>query len=195
MNSIPVIASEAKQSIFPRMRQRWIAFVASLLAIDVERATPPPNRPLDLAKADAITVALAPAAHHEQIAVFEERPLDAAGQFDRLGAVPADLQQTAALIFLRAGDRAAPQEIADIHGAARGGVVHQLLHRRPVHVFEIGAADALRLVHRRRAQGDIELPCRNCSPSPAADRAAAPDPAPGRGRGTAPALRVSPPMG
>ncbi len=35
--------------------------------------------------------------------------------------------------------------------------MHQLLYRRPVHVFEIGAADANRLVHLRRAQTDIEF--------------------------------------
>src|SRR5947199_273515 len=35
--------------------------------------------------------------------------------------------------------------------------MHQLLHRRPIHVFEIGPADAYRLVHLRRAQGNIEL--------------------------------------
>src|SRR3954466_1991518 len=32
------------------------------------------NRPLDLAETDAIAVALAPAAHHQRVAVFEERP-------------------------------------------------------------------------------------------------------------------------
>src|SRR4029453_13644574 len=36
-------------------------------------------------------------------------------------------------------------------------MVHELLHRGPVHVFEIGAADALCLVHRACAQGDVEL--------------------------------------
>ena len=35
--------------------------------------------------------------------------------------------------------------------------MHQLLHRRPVHVFEIGAADVGGFVHRRGAQGHIEL--------------------------------------
>src|SRR5882757_8106624 len=88
------------------------------------------DRPLDLAKTDAVAVALAPAAHHQRIAVFEEGAFDAAGEFKRLGAVPADLKQTAALMLFRAGDRATAEEIADIHGAARGGVVHELLHRR-----------------------------------------------------------------
>jgi hypothetical protein len=46
------------------------------------------NRPLDLAKTDAVAVALTPAVEAEGIAVFEERPLDIAGQFNRLGAVP-----------------------------------------------------------------------------------------------------------
>ena len=53
-----------------------------------------------------------------EVAVFEERALDAAVELDRLGAVPADLQQAAALVLLGAGDGAAAQEIADIHGAA-----------------------------------------------------------------------------
>src|SRR6266702_6562557 len=57
------------------------------------------NRALDFAKADAIAIALATAAPHERIAVFEERPLDAAGQFERFGAVPADLQEAAALVL------------------------------------------------------------------------------------------------
>ena len=65
------------------------------------------NRPFDLTKTDAIAVTLAPAAHRERIAVLEERALDVAGEFDRLGAVPGDFQQTAALVLLRAGDGAA----------------------------------------------------------------------------------------
>src|SRR3954447_1942293 len=76
------------------------------------------NRPLDLAETDAVAVALAPAAHHQRVAVFEERPFHARRQLHRLGAVPAYLQQAAALVLLRTGDGAAPQEIADIHGAA-----------------------------------------------------------------------------
>src|SRR5437660_12344431 len=90
------------------------------------------NRPLDLAEADAISVALAPAPHYQRVAVFEKGALQAVVELDRLAAVPADLQQTAALVLLRAGDGAAAQEIADIHGAARGSVMHQLLHRRPI---------------------------------------------------------------
>src|SRR4051812_43800852 len=82
------------------------------------------NRPLDLAEPNAITVALAPAAHHQRIAVFEKGALDAAGQLNRLGAVPADFQKAAALVLFRAGDGATAQEIADVHGAAGGGVVH-----------------------------------------------------------------------
>src|SRR5262245_41616255 len=66
------------------------------------------NRTLDLAKPDAIAIALAPAAHHERIAVFEERALDATSKLDGLGAVPADFKQTAALALLGTGDRAAP---------------------------------------------------------------------------------------
>src|ERR1700674_3239989 len=46
------------------------------------------NRPLDLAKTDTVAVALTPAVEAEGIAVVEERPLDIAGQFNRLGAVP-----------------------------------------------------------------------------------------------------------
>src|SRR5262245_12394160 len=87
-------------------------FVASLLAMT--NFTVPPeslrrqNCSLDLAEADAIAVALAPAAHDEGIAVFQERALDAARQVDRLGAVPADLQQTAALVLLGTGNGAGP---------------------------------------------------------------------------------------
>src|SRR5215217_8540374 len=97
--------------------------VASLLCPPYETATTRAsprrqNRPLDLAKADAIAVALAPASHHERIAIFQECPFHAARQFDWLGAVPADFKQAAALVFLRTGDGAAAQEIADIHGAA-----------------------------------------------------------------------------
>src|SRR6202453_4292731 len=75
------------------------------------------NRALDFAKADAITVTLAPAAHDQRIAVFQKCPLDAAGKFDRLDSVPADFKQAAALVLPRTADGAAPQQIADIHGA------------------------------------------------------------------------------
>src|SRR6476646_7433108 len=77
------------------------------------------NRPLDLAKADAVAVALAPAAHDKRVAVFEECPFHAAGQLHGLGAVPADFKQAAALVLFRTRDGAGAQEIADIHGAAR----------------------------------------------------------------------------
>ena len=62
---------------------------------------PAPMTSRDSAEADAVTVALAPAAHDERIAVFQERALDPGRKLDRLGAVPADLQQAAALILLR----------------------------------------------------------------------------------------------
>src|SRR5439155_22580332 len=109
-------------------------FVAALLAMMERRlrrrdSFSRQNRALDLAKADAIAVALAPAVHDQLVAVFEKCPLHAAGQFDRLGTVPADFQKTAALVLSGAGDGAGTQEIADIHGAAGRGVVHQLLHR------------------------------------------------------------------
>src|SRR6185312_5719807 len=112
---------------------------------------------LDFAEADAVAVALAPAAHDQRIAVLEKGSLDAAFEFDRLGAVPAYFEQAAALMLFRSADGAAAEEIADIHGAATGGVVHQLLDRRPVHVPEIGAADRGGLLHGRRAQGHLEL--------------------------------------
>ena len=50
------------------------------------------DRAFDFAEADAIAIALAPAAHHERIAVFEKRPLDAISQSYRLGAIPADFK-------------------------------------------------------------------------------------------------------
>src|SRR3979490_933230 len=75
-------------------------------------------RPLNLAKADTVAIALAPAAHDQRIAVFEKCPDDAARQLNRLGAVPADFKQAAALGLVRAADGATPKEIADIHGAA-----------------------------------------------------------------------------
>src|ERR1700761_7843211 len=102
-------------------------FVAALLARTTERSLRRDNRPLDLAEPHTITIALAPAPHHERIAVLQERALDAAVELDRLGAIPADLEQAAALIFLRPGDRAASQEITDIHRAAARRVMHQLL--------------------------------------------------------------------
>src|SRR5450755_4841651 len=64
------------------------------------------NRALDFTKTDAVAVALAPAAHDERIAVFQKCPLDAAGKFDRLSAVPADFKQAAALVLLRTADGA-----------------------------------------------------------------------------------------
>ena len=50
-------------------------FVASLLATAERIIARRHNRPLDLAKADAVAIALAPAAHDQQIAVFEKRRL------------------------------------------------------------------------------------------------------------------------
>src|SRR4051812_11702965 len=62
------------------------AFVAGN---DAKRASPRRgDRPLDLAEPDTVTVALAPTAHHERVAVFEKRALDAAWKLQRLGAVP-----------------------------------------------------------------------------------------------------------
>src|SRR6185437_4806250 len=107
---------------------------------------------LDFAEADAVAVALAPAAHDQRIAVLEKGSLDAAFEFDRLGAVPAYFEQAAALMLFRSADGAAAEEIADLHGATAGGVVYQLLDRRPIHVLEIGAADRGGLLHGRRAQ-------------------------------------------
>src|ERR1700687_1531626 len=83
-----------------------------------DRSSRRQDRAFDFAKADAIAVALAPAAHDKGIAIFKKRPDDAARQLDRLGAVPAYFQKAAALVLLRAADGARPQEIADIHGAA-----------------------------------------------------------------------------
>src|SRR5689334_5380083 len=59
-----VIASEAKQSIYPLVAP-WIA--SSLRSSQRRRQASScgNNRPLDLAEADAIAVALAPAAHHK----------------------------------------------------------------------------------------------------------------------------------
>ncbi len=51
------------------------------------------NRPLDFSEADAIAVALTPAAHDKRIAVFQEGTRDGRRELDRLGAVPADLQR------------------------------------------------------------------------------------------------------
>src|SRR6266481_742932 len=83
-----------------------------------DRSSRRENRAFDFAKADAIAIALTPAAHDKGIAIFEKRPDDVACQLDRLGAVPADLKKAAALVLLRAADGARPQEIADLHGAA-----------------------------------------------------------------------------
>ena len=69
-------------------------------------------------KSHAIAVTLAPAAHHERIAVLEKCALDSAREVQRLGAVPVDFQQTPALMLFWTADGAAPQEIPDIHGAA-----------------------------------------------------------------------------
>src|ERR1700744_3726839 len=87
------------------------------------------NRALDFAETDAIAVALAPAAHDKRIAVLEKASFDTAGKLDRMGPIPADFKQAAALVRFRAADGAAAQEVADVHGAARGGVMHQLLNR------------------------------------------------------------------
>ena len=65
-------------------------------------------RPLNLPKADTVAIALAPAAHDQRIAVFEKCPDGAARQFNRLGAVPADFKQAAALVLVRTADGAAP---------------------------------------------------------------------------------------
>ena len=75
-------ASEAKP-IHARSNARrsmvWIASSLALLAMTERASLRRHDRPLDLAEADAVAVALAPAAHHQRIAVFEERALHAAG--------------------------------------------------------------------------------------------------------------------
>src|ERR1700732_1350319 len=64
-----------------------------------DRSSRRQNRAFDFAKADAIAVGRAPAAHDKGIAIFEKRPDDAARQLDRLGAVPADFKKAAALVL------------------------------------------------------------------------------------------------
>src|SRR5579872_585527 len=76
------------------------------------------DRALNLTKANAISIALAPAAHRYRIAVFQKRPCDSACQLRGLRAVPGNLKQTAALTLFGSGNRAGAREIADIHGAA-----------------------------------------------------------------------------
>ena len=43
------------------------------------------DRTFDFTKADAVAVALAPAAHDKRVAVLEERARHAVGELDRLG--------------------------------------------------------------------------------------------------------------
>src|SRR5260370_5941412 len=135
-----VIARSPCDEAIPFSAQKLDCFVASPHPTTERKSFRRQNCALDLAKTNAKTVALAPAAHDERIAVFEERALDAARELKRLGAFPADCQKTPALAVHRPSDAAGPHEIPDIHGAAVGGVVHELLHPRPVHLFEIGPA-------------------------------------------------------
>src|SRR5215207_7655137 len=90
-NLSPPSLRGAKRRSNPRLSKR-IDGLLRFARNDGERASlRRQNRPLDLAKTDAVAVALAPAAHDERIAVFKERALDAGSEFDRLGAVPAYL--------------------------------------------------------------------------------------------------------
>ena len=90
------------------------------------------------------------------VAVFEEAAGLAIAQGQRRGSVPGEFQQAAALGLVVAADGARAQQVAHAHGAAGGGMVHQLLERRPVHVAEIAVADGDGRAHGRRLQINLK---------------------------------------
>ena len=57
----------------------------------------------------------------------------AVGQRDRLGPSPAQLEQRAPLVLLRAGHGAAREDVPGTQGRTVDGQVRELLRRRPVH--------------------------------------------------------------
>src|SRR5262245_35937897 len=79
------------------------------------------------------SIALAPAAEDDFVAVLEEPALLAVRQLQRLGSPPRQLEQAPPLVFLRPGNRAAAEQVAGAQVAAIAGVMGDELRRRPVH--------------------------------------------------------------
>src|ERR1700742_562656 len=78
----------AKRSVPTMSREWWARRIRAFAHPTRNQLLRRQNRPLDLAEADAVTVALAPAAHRERVAIFQERALDTAVELHRLRAVP-----------------------------------------------------------------------------------------------------------
>src|ERR671910_574198 len=70
--------------------------------------------------------------HHHLVAVLQEG-VRLAPQVERLGAVPGQLEQAAALLLLRAGDGAGAEQVAGPQRGAVHGQVGEHLSRRVVH--------------------------------------------------------------
>src|SRR5690348_2962340 len=93
-----------------------------------------------LAKADSVVVALAPAAHHDFVAVFEEGTGRAAFERERSLSIPGELEQASPRIRRRSADRARCHEIAVSLIAAGDGVMSALLRHAPVEMALFGPA-------------------------------------------------------
>src|SRR4051794_30077950 len=86
------------------------------------------------AETDAAEIrGFAPAAQHDFVAVFEKSAGVAARELEGLGASRRQFQQAAAILALRAGNGAAPDQIARPEIAPVGRVVRDHLRERPVH--------------------------------------------------------------
>src|SRR5829696_4424907 len=73
------------------------------------------------------------------VAVLEEGAGGAVRQLDRLGPVPAQFDQAAALVALGAGDGARREQVARAHARAVDGQMGNLLRDGPVEMTRIGA--------------------------------------------------------
>src|SRR5437773_367628 len=85
------------------------------------------HAPRQLAKAHAISLALAPGRERNTIAIFQEAAQRSIGQFQRLLAAPGALQQAATRVGRRATDRARGEQVARPQVAAADRVMRQLL--------------------------------------------------------------------
>ena len=90
------------------------------------------------------------------VAVLQEGPHGPVGQGERFGAAPAQLQQAAALLAVRAADRARGVEVPGPGRGAVHGQVGQHLGGRPVHGGERRPGDHLAV--QLDLQREVEAP-------------------------------------
>ena len=111
----------------------------------------------DFAKANSITITLAPASDRKGVAIFEPFSAFTARKFQRIGPAPGQFQHAAPRFLSRPADCATREEVARLKVAAVDSVVRQLLRDAPVKVLEVRAGDCLWLAHFGGLQACFQL--------------------------------------